>query len=126
MIPSERSSLPEQQALWGKSRGPTHEEWQGQVVDLARLMGWRVLHVRRSVGKGGRWTTATSVVGWPDLFAWHEKQRRCIAIELKVGRDKPSPEQLAVLASLEAAGVATMVARPEDLPAVQYMLARQT
>lgn len=101
---------------------PTHEEWQAQVVDLAHVLGWRHLHVRRTVGRGKRWTTSTNVKGWPDLLLWSERQRRVVAIELKVGRDKPSDEQRAVLASLEAAGVVSMVAYPADLSAVSALL----
>lgn len=101
---------------------PTHEEYQAQIVELAHVLGWRHLHVRRTIGRGKRWTTSTNVVGWPDLLLWSEKQRRVVAIEVKVGRDKPSPEQEAVLASLSAAGVESMVAYPADLDAVQRLL----
>lgn len=104
------------------SPAPTHEEFQAQVVELAHVLGWRHLHVRRTIGRGKRWTTATNVVGWPDLLLWSERQRRVVAIEVKVGRDKPSPEQEAVLASLSAAGVECLVAYPADLDAVQRLL----
>ena len=47
-------------------RTPTrHEQLQGQVVELLGLVGWKHLHVRKSIGKGKRWVTTTNVVGWP-------------------------------------------------------------
>lgn len=100
---------------------PSHAEWQQQVVDLAHLLGWEHLHVRKSIGKGKRWTTATNVVGWPDLFLWHPR-RGFLAVELKVGRDVPTGEQSAVLASLAEAGARTMVAYPADLDALTELL----
>jgi len=62
------------------------------------------------------------VVGWVDLLLW--SSRGFVALELKVGRNKPTPEQVAVLASLEAAGARTMVAYPSDLDAVASLLRR--
>jgi len=100
---------------------PTHEEWQAQVVDLAQVLGWRHLHVRRTIGRGRKWTTSTNRVGWPDLFLWHPR-RGFAAVELKVGRDKPSEEQTAVLAELEAAGARVLVAYPADLEALRDLL----
>jgi len=99
----------------------TETEWQQQVVDLAHLLGWQHLHVRRSIGKGKQWTTATNRVGWCDLFLWHPKHG-FVALELKVGRNQPTPEQLEVLAELQAAGARTMVAWPDDLDAVIALL----
>lgn len=90
-------------------------EFQQQVIDLAHAYGWHHLHVRRSIGKGRKWVTSTNVVGWPDLFMWHPYQRRTIAVELKSETGVVSPEQKAVLASLEAAGVWVDVWRPGDL-----------
>ena len=48
----------------------THAELQAMVCQLAHIMGWRWLHVRRSIGKGHRWATTTNIVGWPDLILW--------------------------------------------------------
>ncbi len=44
----------------------TEADFQAQVVELAGILGWRVTHTAGAIGKGHRWTTATSVVGWPD------------------------------------------------------------
>lgn len=100
----------------------THEGYQGRILDAAHLYGWRHLHVRRSVGRGRKWTTTTNRPGWPDLFLWHP-QLRFAAIEVKVGADRPTREQLAVLAELAEAGALTMVAYPADWDRVVELLA---
>jgi len=102
-------------------RTMTHEEWQAQVVELAHILGWKHLHVRRTIGRGRKWTTSTNRTGWPDLFLWHD-QRGFVAIELKVKPDKPTPEQVEVLDELARAGARTMVAYPDDLGEVQEIL----
>lgn len=91
------------------------EEFQAQVVDLARICGWEHMHVRRTIGKGNKWTTGTSVKGWPDLTLWTPRHGgRLIFRELKSDEGKVSAEQTAVLASLVAAGLDAAVWRPAD------------
>lgn len=85
------------------------------------MLGWNHLHVRRTIGRGNRWVTSTNRIGWPDLWLWHPVLGFA-ALEIKVGADKPTPEQTAVLAELEAAGARTMVAYPHDLDAVVALL----
>jgi hypothetical protein len=90
----------------------TETEFQATVVDLLRALGYRSMHVRRTVGRGRRWTTATSVEGWPDLFAW--RPGRAVAIELKTETGLVSAAQERVLAELNGAGVEARVARPSQ------------
>lgn len=97
--------------------------FQEQVTDLARMTGWRCMHVRRSIGKGHRWTTATSVAGWPDLILW--RPGRIIAAELKSQAGQVTSDQARVLASLEEAGMETHVWRPADLDEVAATLGRR-
>ncbi len=59
--------------------------------------------------------------GGLDLFLWHPRHG-FVAIELKVGVDKPTDEQTQVLAELEAAGARVMVAYPHHLAEVQSLL----
>lgn len=99
----------------------THEEWQQQVVDLAHALGWQHLHVRRTIGRGKKWVTSTNVKGWPDLLLWHPS-RGFAAVELKVGKDRATAEQAAVLESLRLAGARVMVAYPADLDALAALL----
>lgn len=96
-------------------------EFQESVLELAHLLGWKHLHVRRTIGRGKKWTTSTNRVGWPDLLLW-KAGRGFVAIELKVHPKKATPEQVEVLAELEAAGARTMVAYPEDLDDLKKML----
>jgi hypothetical protein len=75
---------------------PTHTEFQQQVVELAHMFGWRHLHVRRSIGRGRKWVTATNLTGWPDLQLMRP-DRGYVAAELKIPPDKPTPEQIELL-----------------------------
>jgi len=97
----------------------SHIDWQQQVVDLLRVLGWRWMHVRRSKGHGGFWTTSTNIDGWPDLLCWSIRGKPgLVAIELKVGRDKPSAAQIKVLSELHSSGVKCWVLWPHQLDAV--------
>ena len=101
----------------------TETEWQAQLLDLAHALGWRHLHVRRSIGKGNKWQTTTNVIGWPDLLLWSPRQPgRHIAAELKTATGVLKPEQEQVLADLAAAGFETYVWRPADLDEVIFTL----
>lgn len=98
----------------------THADLQEQVVALLAIFGWRHLHVRTTLGKVHgqyRHTTATNVIGWPDLApCWSPLQPgRVLALELKVPPDKPKPAQAAVLRDLEASGIECHVIRPDDI-----------
>lgn len=104
----------------------THDEWQGQIVETAGILGWRHLHVRKSIGKGRTWTTTTNVVGWPDLYLWNERRGGHAAIEVKVKPDLPTQPQLDVLASLAKAGDLVAVAYPEQVDALVAMLQHRT
>lgn len=77
----------------------TETEFQSQVVELAHLFRWRHLHIRRSIGKGRAWTTTTNLVGWPDLVLMRPDVGT-VAAELKVGRNRPTPEQAELIAFL--------------------------
>ena len=101
----------------------TESEFQRQVTDLARMTGWRCNHTRRTIGKGNRWVTATSVTGWPDLFLYRPGEH--MAVELKTDKGHLTSEQWAVLGDLAASGVETHVWRPSDWDEIQARLARQ-
>lgn len=99
-------------------------EFQAQVVELARLLGWRTLHVRRSIGRGQRWTTTTSIVGWPDLALLRPPDGLIFA-ELKVPPNKPTAEQAEVLAFLDQFPFAEVhVWTPDDLDDIATALRR--
>jgi hypothetical protein len=104
-------------------RAATEAEFQEQVAQLAGIAGWQHLHVRRTIGRGRKWTTSTNLAGWPDLLLW--KPGRVVAAELKSDKGKTTPEQDAVLASLAAAGVETFVWRPSDWDEIAAVLGRR-
>ncbi len=96
--------------------------WQEQLLDLAHFLGWKHMFVRKSIGKGRKWTTATNVKGWLDLTLWSERQQRVMFVELKSEDGKPTPEQLAMMASWERAGQEVYLWRPSDLEAAKVIL----
>lgn len=104
-------------------RAVTHAAYQTQVVDLANLKGWAVMHVPRSqVGPDLIYLTTTGLdgKGWPDLVLF--RPPRSVAIEIKTQRDTVKPEQAAWLRLLEACGFEVMVARPSDWDEVLALL----
>lgn len=106
-----------------KAPSMTEEVWQAQLLDLAHFLGWKHMHVRRSIGKGRQWTTATNVKGWPDLTLWNGKQQRVLFVELKSAAGVVSSDQTRVLASLRAAGAEVAVWYPDDLLEAHAVLA---
>jgi hypothetical protein len=102
-------------------RGPTEAEFQAQVIQLARLRGWRVAHFRPArTAKGWRTAVAADGVGWPDLFL--VRGGRVIAAELKVGNNRLSPQQTAWLTALRAADIPAVVWRPTMWPEIEEAL----
>jgi hypothetical protein len=80
----------------------TERQWQAQVVDAARLLGWRVYHTHDS---------RRSEPGWPDLALVRD---RLIMAELKTDRGRVSLAQREWLDALRAADVETYLWRPAD------------
>lgn len=99
---------------------PTEAEFQRLVLDTATLFGWESMHVRRSVVRDGRWATATSVPGWPDLILWRPGD--LLFVELKTDRGRISPDQRRVLASLAESGAEVHVWRPLAWPEIEERL----
>jgi hypothetical protein len=92
----------------------TEKEWQRQVLDLARLCGWR--HGYHT------FDSRRSASGFPDLVLVRE---RVIFAELKSETGKLSAAQADWLAALEAAGAETYVWRPSDVVDVMQALRRR-
>lgn len=101
----------------------TEAEFQAAVVELATITGWRHLHVRRTIGRGRKWTTSTNLAGWPDLLLW--RPGRVVAAELKSDAGKVTDEQADVLCSLAEAGIECHIWRPSDFDAIAATLGRQ-
>lgn len=91
-------------------------QFQRQVIDLARHCGWRVAHFRPARrGNGGWCTPMQGNPGWPDCVFCHPARGLFLVRELKTDQGRPTPEQVAWLAALEAAGVDAKIWRPSDL-----------
>lgn len=103
----------------------TEAEFQAQVIGLAEMRGWQVMHVRRAVaGRKGKWLTPTSLAGWPDLVLF-KPGRGILYRELKTDRGRVSADQVAVLGALTAAGGDAGVWRPRDWPVIADTLTRR-
>lgn len=83
--------------------------FQARIMDAARRLGWLVHHSPRSTVRGRTMTAVVGYPGLPDLIL--ARHGVLILAELKVGRNKPSPQQLEWLAMLGPFG---RLWRPED------------
>lgn len=89
----------------------TEAQWQRQVIDIARRLGWEVFHERFSYG---------SEPGHPDLQLWRPEGfqgkpgRSVIYAELKRETGKLTAAQEVRVASLLASGTPCFVWRPSQ------------
>lgn len=111
--------------------GPTEKDWQRTLVELLEMFGYTVEHTYPLLTKQGFWRTGSTLKGKPDLIA--VRPPRLLAIECKVDRRKPRPEQVAVLSlysrvpcarawvlndSADMAELQRWIRRPASAPAV--------
>jgi hypothetical protein len=121
-------TVEEFKALAGKAM--TEDEFQRQVIALARLRGWKAAHFRRVrvARKSGStyWETpvAADGKGWPDLFL-AKPCFRPLAWELKVEPNRASQEQLDWLYLLTASGIDARVLYPEDWDLIVRILSAE-
>lgn len=101
----------------------TEAVWQRQVLDLARLLRWRVAHFRPARTADGGWRTpvAADGAGFPDLVLVRD---RTVFVELKVEHGRLSEPQSEWLAALALADAEAYVWKPSDWPSVQAVLQR--
>lgn len=92
-----------------------------QVIQLARLFGWKVAHFRPAMTKHG-WRTAVSGdgAGFPDLVL--VKGRTILFWELKVKPNTASVAQGEWIDALRRAGVTAQVLYPEQWDWIQATL----
>lgn len=100
----------------------TEAQFQQQVIDLAHIFGWRAAAFRAAqTGRGWRTPVQGDGKGWLDLTLL--RGNRLIVAELKVGKNKLSPEQTDWLeAWRECPFVEAHVWRPEDLDDIAKVL----
>jgi hypothetical protein len=88
--------------------------FQAQVIQIAKMNGWRVFHPMKMQARDGSWRTALSGDrGWPDLCLAH-RERGFIVCELKADRGVLSQEQKEWLFHL-APWAECYVWKPSDL-----------
>jgi hypothetical protein len=87
------------------------KEWQRQVVQLAKTLGYRTYHT---------FDSRRSTHGFPDLVL---VRGRVIYLELKRERGKLTDEQKGWLRAIRATGAEAYIARPRDLDALGQTLA---
>lgn len=104
-------------------RGLTEQQFTDQVLALARLCGWRRAHFRPArTTKGWRTAVQGDGKGFPDLVLIHEQRGLLVVAELKVGNNRPSPEQKAWLRAFAAVGARTFTWWPRDWPQIEQLL----
>ena len=97
--------------------------FQSQVVELARLYGWRLIHIKPTQIRPGRWVTATTGdSGFPDLVMARGKS--LIFAELKRANGRLSDGQKVWIDALVRAGQEVYIWYPLDLPDIKNRLAR--
>lgn len=99
------------------TRLPTISEraFQAQVIAAAEAMGWLCYHTHDS---------RRSQPGFPDLIM--VRGYRMVALELKVGRRRPTPEQLVWLAAFrDVCQVDALWAKPDDWEQLMEILKRE-
>lgn len=102
----------------------TEAQFTRMVLRLAWLFGWRSAHFRPGRTKRG-WRTAVmgDGAGWPDLLLL--RGPRLVVAELKVGRRKPTPAQLAWLEAFGAVGAEAYLWHPGDWGEIEKVLGRK-
>ena len=81
----------------------TERDFQSQVLDLARICGWKAYH---------SWTSIHSAPGFPDLVL--ARPPRLLFLELKSERGRLTPAQSEWLQTLAECNVDARVVRPSN------------
>mgnify|MGYP001577788650 CR=1 FL=1 len=101
------------QCVDAKTGSISEAEFQSQIVDIARLFGYRIAHFR--AGKtvhGWRTPVQGDGAGFPDCVMC--KPGRLIFAELKRGKAKPTLEQQAWIDDLATTGAESYLWRTTD------------
>jgi hypothetical protein len=87
-------------------KAPSEAGFMAVVAARARLCGFKVVHVRTSTTRRGKWATPVQFdgTGFVDLLMVRANPPKIVYAELKAGRGRPTATQVAWLDWLEAAG----------------------
>ena len=99
----------------------SERDFQRKVLDLAKMMGWRVAHFRAALNARGHYQTPVAADGacWPDLYMLHPGRRTPpLYRELKSQKGKVDPLQQRWGDDLLACGQDWSVWRPSDWPEI--------
>ncbi len=83
----------------------SEKEWQAQVIELARSLGYVTYHT---------YDSRRCEPGLPDLFLLRMDPPRFVVIELKTTKGRLTKEQRIWLDGLRAAGIEAFVFRPNQ------------
>lgn len=103
----------------------SERDFQRKVLELAKMMGWRVAHFRAALNQRGEWQTpvAADGAGWPDLYLLHPGRRTPpLYRELKSQKGIVHPRQQRWGDDLLACGQDWAVWRPSDWSEIVHAL----
>lgn len=101
----------------------TERQFQGQVIQMAHLFGWRVSHFRPALtAKGWRTAVEADGKGFPDLVLVRD---RTIFCELKTDTGRLTQDQQDWVDALGRAGTEVYVWRPRDWDEIERLLRRK-
>jgi hypothetical protein len=95
--------------------------FQKEVMAAAKLFGWTVCHVAPALTKRGKWTTPTSIPGWPDLTFIRPGEH--FWAELKTDIGKLSDAQKLCIAAMRLGNCEVHVWAPRDWDRIVERLA---
>lgn len=91
----------------------TERQFQRQVLDLAKLCGYRAYHTHDS---------RRSQPGFPDIVLVNPKRRHTLFVELKTDVGRVTAAQQAWIDDLQRAGANVHLWRPTDWPSIVEIL----
>jgi hypothetical protein len=106
--------------------GITEAEFTKQVIQYAKLHGWKTAHFRPALSQSGKWMTAVQGdgKGFPDLVL--VRSGELIFAELKVGKNKETAEQREWIDAINTStrGVRAYIWRPDQWGFIETILKR--
>jgi len=91
-----------------------------QVIRIARVFGWLVMHQRPARTNRGWRTAISGDAGFPDLVML--RRNRAILAELKSAKGKVAPAQQTWLEAASLAGIEAYIWKPRDIDSVESIL----